>query len=481
MGRFRLTEHRSGYATRIAICIFAGIVLLAPLLLVGQCQPIAGSPKLEPSEPQSSSPGTPEARPPEFFDQPTFTVAGVTDTTNLGGHGSNTIVRTREALAKEAVSLSKPASGSLEPTSSVTAAEESLREAAEHGSRNFDANHRLGKLLVNDGKAKEALPYLERASELNPSDYDNAYELARAYADTGKYDLARTNARTLATGQSKTGQDKAELHRFLGDVEEKLGNPLEAVREYQRAAELEPSEANLFDWGAELLMHRAAEPAIEVFTKGSRLFPQSVRMLVGVGVAWYARGSYDQAARSLCQASDLNPQDPNPYLLLGKMQSVETTQSEGLGQRLRRFARLQPENALANYYYALSLWARRRGPEDAETLTQVESLLEKAVHLDPKLAVGYLQLGILYADRRDFPNAISAFQRTIASSPGMEEAHYRLAQVYKRTGEEVKAQKELQLYDQISKKEAADVEREHREIRQFVYRLRDRSSASQPQ
>ena len=61
---------------------------------------------------------------------------------------------------------------------------------------------------------------------------------------------------------------------MLGDVEEKLGNSLEAVREYQRAAELNPSEANLFDWGTELLIHRAFEPATEVFNEGNRLFPQ---------------------------------------------------------------------------------------------------------------------------------------------------------------------------------------------------------------
>jgi hypothetical protein len=53
----------------------------------------------------------------------------------------------------------------------------------------------------------------------------------------------------------------------------KLGNPLEAVREYQRAAELDASEQYLFDWGTELLTHRALEPAAEVFTKGNRLFP----------------------------------------------------------------------------------------------------------------------------------------------------------------------------------------------------------------
>jgi len=57
---------------------------------------------------QSSSPPSGKAGngSPEFFDEPQFTVAGVTDGTNLGGHGSNTVVRTKDALAKDIASLS---------------------------------------------------------------------------------------------------------------------------------------------------------------------------------------------------------------------------------------------------------------------------------------------------------------------------------------------------------------------------------------
>src|SRR6266852_4573315 len=369
---------------------------------------------------QSSTAGSSATGKPEFFDEPAFTVAGVTDTTNLGGHGSNTIVRSKESLAREAAALSNESRPSA---SSIASTENNLRDAAERQPENFEANHRLGELLVNEGKSKEALPYLEQASRLNGRNYENTFLLARAYAEAAKYDTARTTAQTLLTVPNKSGQEKAELHHLLGDVAEKQGNPLEAVQEYQRAAELNPSEANLFDWGAELLLHRAAEPAIEVFTKGNRLFPRSVRMLVGLGVAWYARGSYNQAARRLCEASDLNPDEATPYLFLGKMQAVETTQSEGSVERLGRFARLQPEDALANYYYAVSLWRRRKGPEDADTFAQVESLLQKAVRLDPKLGAGYLQLGILYSERKDFPKAISAYQKAIEASPQLAEAH----------------------------------------------------------
>lgn len=420
---------------------------------------------------------------PQFFDEPQFTVAGVTEAMNPGGHGSNTILRTTEALAKETALLSATAVNNLRGADSVSpsaAVEESLRSAAEREPANFDANYRLGKMLVDDGKAREALSYLERASQLNPSNYENAYELGLAYAEAGQYERGRTQARSLLARPDKSAPQEAELHHLLGDIDEKMSDPLEAVREYQRAAELNPSEPNLFDWGADLLMHRAYEPAIEVFTKGNRLFPQSARMLAGLGVAAYARGAYDKAAQRLCEASDLNPDDPNAYLFLGKMQSVRTTQSECLLERLRRFATLQAGNALANYYYALGLWNLHESLGSKENLASVESLLQKAVHLDPKFGAAYLQLGILYAERGDSAKAISAYQKAAEVNPELEEAHYRLARAYSQTGEKSKAQAELQLYEQLSKKSAEEAEHERREIQQFVYTLRGSSSVSQP-
>ena len=369
---------------------------------------------------------------PEFFDEPQFTVAGVTDGTNLGGHGSNAVVRTKESLARDIASLSasgsKQPSGALPPSAADTD-ESSLRATADREPGNFDANHRLGKSLVASGKASQALTYLERASQLEPGNYENAYLLALAYADAGQYQRARTNAQALLTAQEKPGQkNEAELHHLLGDIEEKSGNALEAVRQYQRAAELDPSEPYFFDWGSELLLHRAVEPAIEVFNKGNRLFPHSARLLVALGVAWYSNGSYDQAAQRLCEASDLNPGDPKAYLFLGKIQSVETAQSECSTERLARFAKLQPENALANYYYAVNLWKRRKGPDDAESLAQVESLLKRSVALDSTLGIGYLQLGVLYSERKDFSRAVLSYQQAIKVNPELEEAHYRLAQ-----------------------------------------------------
>jgi tetratricopeptide (TPR) repeat protein len=408
---------------------------------------------------------------PEFFDEPHFTVAGVTDTTNLGGHGSDTMVRNRETLAQAAASLGKlPASSALD--SSEAATEKHLREAVARRPEDFDANFRLGKLLVGQAKPQEGLPYLEKAFRLNPSEVNSAYELALAYADSGDYTQARSHVQTLLANE-KSAQRDAELHHLLADADEKLGDPLEAVREYQRAAELSPNEPNLFDWAAELLLHHANEPAIEVFTKGNRLFPRSVRMLTGLGAAWYSVGSYDQAAHFLCEASDLNPADPTPYLFMGRMQAVETKASEEIEERLARFVRLQPQNPWANYYYAVSLQKRRKSPEDVESLGRVIALLQTSVQIDPKLGLAYLELGTIYSEQKDFPKAVSALQHAIEATPQLEQAHYRLAQLYRQAGEPAQAHAELQLYQQISEEKTEEVERQRHEVQQFVYELRD--------
>ncbi len=416
---------------------------------------------------------------PEFSDQPEFTVAGVADTTNLGGHGSDVVVRNREGLARATASLGNESAANesaapVQPPASLAATEKSMRAAAEADPTDYEANYRLGKLLVGEAKAREAIPYLERASQIKSGAYETGYELALAHCVAGDYEIAAKETRMLLARQ-----DAAELHHLLGEIEEKRNDPLEALKQYQRAAELDPSESNYFDWGAELLLHQAAEPAIEVFSKGSHMFPGSVRMLTALGAAWYARGSYERAVDVLCRASDLDPTSSLPYMFLGRIQNAEASQNPEVVTRLARFARLQPENAWADYYYAVSLWKQRQGPEDIKDIPQIESLLQTAIRIDPKLGPAYLQLGALYSEQKD-PAAIVAYQKAVENEPDVPDAHYRLAQAYREAGEKLKAEQELQLYRETSNQAAKEAERERHEVRQFIYTMRDQTSVSGP-
>jgi Flp pilus assembly protein TadD len=240
---------------------------------------------------------------------------------------------------------------------------------------------------------------------------------------------------------------------------------------------MDPSEQNYFEWGTELLLHKADQPAVEVFTKGSRMHPDSARMLAGLGAALYASGSYEEAARRLCEASDLNPADSAPYLFLGKMQKSATALLPCSEEKLTRFVRQQPGNAWANYYYGIALWKHDRAVENSAGLQQAEMLLEKAAALDPKFGEAYLQLGILHFGRGRFEQAIRDYKKAIEVSPQISEAHYRLGLAYRRVREEVKAEQEFRVYEQMEKAEMAALESQRRELRQFLIILKDQPTA----
>jgi len=188
-------------------------------------------------------------------------------------------------------------------------------------------------------------------------------------------------------------QDNAELHNLLGEVDENAGDHVEAARELQRAAQMDPSEKNIFDWGNDLLLHRAYELAGGIFSRGVQRYPNSAKLLIGLGVTLYSRGKYDEAVDALVQATDLEPSDPRPYLFLGRMLGISLARADDVADRQARFLRLQPRNALANYYYAMALWKGRRTESTPETLDRVVALLQTSAKLDPKLSDPHLQLG----------------------------------------------------------------------------------------
>jgi tetratricopeptide (TPR) repeat protein len=344
------------------------------------------------------------SEPMQFSDNTDFTVAGITDWTAAGGHGSDVNLRTSETLAKE------------------------TRGLAGETSPGMNAETKSGDLL-------------------------------------GRRDQLR---KMLATAEH------ADLHRQLGDIDEQMNDSLAAVHEYERATQLDPSEQNYFAWATELLLHRAIQPAVEVFTKGAGAYPRSERMLAGLGAALYASGLYAQAAERLCAASDLRPADSTPYVFLGKMTLAFAQPLPCAEEKLARFSRNQPENAIANYYYAVALW-KKTGNTAPE---RVESLLINSIRIDPKFAAAHLQLGIVYSARAEKDKAVAALQKATAADPNLAEAHFRLGQTYKKIGDAAKAREEFQAYERIQKTEATEVEQQRREIQQFVVIFKDQPQMS---
>ncbi len=356
----------------------------------------------------------------------------------------------------------------------VSAAEEQFQKAAQLAPDNFDTNHNLGEFYVRTGNLPKATEFLERAQHADPTSYDNGYDLSLAYIMTGRLAAGRQIIHSLLKLK-----DTAELHNLLGELEEKDGQFLTAEKEFELAAHQDSSESNLFDWGSELLMHRTLDPAVAVFQKATERYPNSPRLMIGLGMALYSRGNYDDAVKALLKGADLNPSDPRCYLFLSRAYDSSPSQAEDVIERFRRYAELEPGNAKAQYYYAVSLWKGRRTEDPDLDLHQIESLLKKSIALDPKLADAYLQLGNLYSAENKYPDAIPEYVRARELNPDLADAYYRLGQAYVRTGQKDRAQQEFDTYQRLRQQHLADLDQQRAEIRQFVYSEKSSGSATQ--
>jgi len=353
---------------------------------------------------------------------------------------------------------------SLSHSGKAELAGEQFRKALELEPRNYTANHNLGEFYIQSGKIAEAQPLLERAQRTNPSSYDNGYDLAMADLLTGRLGEARQLVQSMMRSK-----DTGELHNLLAQIEEKDGKFVAAANEFGTAAHMDPSEDNLFDWGSELLLHRTYEPAIDVFRQATRLYPASPRLQIGLGMALYSRGLYEEAVKALLTAADLNPSDPRCYLFLSKAYDSSPNQAEEVIQRFRRYAELEPSNARAQYYYAMSLWKGKRAEGSGLDLQAVESLLKKSIALDEKLPEAHVQLGNLYADQHEYAKSIPEYVRALELNPNLTDAHYRLGTDYVHVGQKDRAQSEFDVYQKLRAQHLAEVDKERAEVQQFVY------------
>jgi len=366
-------------------------------------------------------------------------------------------LKPKSAAARENLAASLSHAGNAE------LAGQQFRKALELEPRNYDANHNLGEFYIQSGKIADGRPFLEQAQRIKPS-YDNGYDLAMADFLTGRLVEARQVVQTLLRTK-----DTGELHDLLGQIEEKDGKYVAAVKEFQIAAHMDPSEDNLFDWGGELLLHRTYELAIEVFEQAAQRYPNSPRVMSGLGMARYSRGKYDEAVQALLVAVDLNSTDPRSYFFLSKAYDSSPAQAEAVINRFKRYSELEPANALAQYYYAMSLWKGKRAEDANIDFQMIEALLQKSIALDGKIPEAHMQLGDLYADQHQYDRSIPEYLRALELDPNLPDAHYRLGQDYVHIRQKDQAQKEFAVYQQLRAHHLAEVDKERAEVKQFVY------------
>jgi tetratricopeptide (TPR) repeat protein len=336
--------------------------------------------------------------------------------------------------------------------------EPALRKAVEDAPSQ-ESYRKLGEFYAVHAKMDEAIPLLQKASQLGPTDYKTSLQLGEALLEDRRYE----EARDLFTGVLER-DDLPEAHEKLAQAYEGLNMFQQAVDEYAKANSQKPNEAALFGRGYELLLAGRPADALRVYEEGMSKYPQSTRIRLGKGTAQFFLGQVAESVSTFLEASDVDPADARIYPLLAAASGTSSAPNARVVASFRRFLELAPEDARPNYFYALAL-SRDTGVDSG---TRIESLLRKAIQIDPQMAAAHLLLAQGYARRNDFADAIPEYETAIRLEPNASEPHYQLANVFRRTGRIEESVQELQRFETIKTKEGSASGQTTLDLSQFV-------------
>ena len=372
-----------------------------------------------------------------------------------------------------------------------------LRAAARENPASDVAHANLGTALLKQGHAEDAAHELSLAATMNPSDAATEEALGQAWmllkqparaaaafqaalprdgsnptllynAALALFDAGKAGEAEPLLARMPGADDSAEAQSLAGDIEERLGHYEPAVEHDQRAVQLDPTEPNLYVLGAEFLRHWTFGAAQTEFQAGVRVFPHSQRMRMGLGVAYYGAGKYDQAIPVFADLLAEYPENSMYAELLGRTCTVLTEGEQPRCAGLTTYALHHPKDAILATYAATAILHE---PSDDGRLQQARQLLQSAIQADPRLPEARYGMGLLLQTESQWRQSIPELEAAIRLRPAYASAHYRLALALSHVGQHERAQAEIQLEQKYNQQEHAMVDARLRQVTTFLVNM----------
>ncbi len=227
------------------------------------------------------------------------------------------------------------------------------RKAIEAKPDDAEAESWLGRIDLELGDPKAALPHWERAAKINPSP-KNLYFLRqtrkmarygseavssfyKGYAAYEKGD--RMGAAIFFKRALDLAPDWAEPARWLGRIYLDLGEPDQAVAYWERAIRLGGRTAE------NVYFLKVSREAVRVGLEAARAYYR--------GIAAYERGDLEAAALAFSEAAEKNPEYAKAWKWLGRAY-YELGRFADAAAAYKRALDLNPDDGQARYFYRLS-------------------------------------------------------------------------------------------------------------------------------
>jgi len=274
-------------------------------------------------------------------------------------------------------------------------------------------NDKLAIAYKNRGDAKQAKgdasgakEDLKRAGELDPRLRDEASSADHVDRSTAK-------------GKEKESAASVEVFFNRAGVKKAAGDLDGAIADYDRAIQLDPKDAAIYNnRGLAKAEKGDLDAAIVDFNRAIQLNPKDAVACSNRGNAKRDKGDMDGAIADYNRAIRLDPKYAYAYYDRG-LAKKQKSDLDGAIADYNRVIELDPKFAKA--YCDRGVAKRRKGDLDGAI-----SDYDRTVELDPKYAIAYYNRGNAKDEKGDLEGAIADYNRGIELNPKDSRAyHYR--------------------------------------------------------
>ena len=302
-------------------------------------------------------------------------------------------------------------------------------------------------------QAKDALPALQRATQLLPDDAETYYYLGSALQERGYLaDAIASYSRALELRPDYCG---AMVN--LANTLRACGRLNDAVAVYRRALRLQPVLAEVHNnLGNALLQLRQSDAAAASYRRALEIRPGFAEAHSNLGNVLRALGQPQEALASYRRALEIEPNFAHAHNNLGNA-LLQLGQTDEAVKCYRRALEIKPDfaDALSNLGNAL---------RDLGQLHEALARYRRALELRPELAEAYNNLGNVLLDLMQLDEAAASYRRALALRPDYAHAHTGLGMVLRQQGRTSEAE--------ASCRKALDIEPDSAEVIAFLGEIR---------
>jgi tetratricopeptide (TPR) repeat protein len=308
---------------------------------------------------------------------------------------------------------------------------------------------RTGTALTRKGLFREAIPHLLAARGRVSNDYAANFNLALCYVGTGQSKSAVETLNDLRD----TGQDGVDVENLLAQAYIGNAQPREALVAVQKAAALSPQNENLYSFVADACAeHRDYSLGLKVLDIGLRNVPQSARLHYQRAVLLTQLDEFDQAKQDFETAAKLAPGTQIGYLATSHERLIGGDMPEAI-RSAREGVRKGYENHALLTVLGEALIRSGISPGQPD-FAEAQSVLEKAVAMQPGDATSQIALGQIYLMVGRVPDAIMHLEKARELDPGNPSVYANLAKAYQRHGDVRQLQNAIEVLQKLNQEQA---------------------------